>query len=205
MTLVGTLEPGNSDDPPTFDEPAGISYAAGKLYVADTNNHAIRTVDLKSNKVATLAIQGLAPPEIKQQKTPPSFPGAIPVTLPAATLKPTDDGKVRLQVDLKLPAGYKINPIAPLRYLVTAAGDAGPIDRAATGKLERIAEPAANFAIELPAKAAGTDNLEVAVAYYYCQDGNEGLCKAGSVLFKVPVTVADAGEAAVPLNFTVTE
>ncbi len=204
VTLAGTLEPGKTDDPPTFDEPAGLSYAAGKLYVADTNNHAIRTIDLKSNKVATLDIRGLAPPEVKQRVAPPSFPGAIPVTLPAATLKPTD-GKVRLQVDLKLPAGYKINPIAPLRYLVTAAGEAGPIDRAATGKLERIAEPAASFAIDLPAKAAGSENLEVAVAYYYCQDGNEGLCKAGSVLFKVPVTVADAGEAAAPLSFTVTE
>ena len=31
----------------TFDEPAGITYAAGKLYVADTNNHAIRTIDLE--------------------------------------------------------------------------------------------------------------------------------------------------------------
>jgi hypothetical protein len=36
---------------------------AGKtLYVADTNNHAIRTVDLDTRKVATLELTGLTPP-----------------------------------------------------------------------------------------------------------------------------------------------
>jgi DNA-binding beta-propeller fold protein YncE len=204
VTLAGTLEPGNTDDPAKFDEPAGLSYAGGKLYVADTNNHAIRTIDLKTNKVSTLEIQGLAPPQVEKKAVQPSFPGAIPVAIPAATLKPTD-GKVHLQVELKLPAGYKINPIAPLRYLVTAAGDAGPIDRAATGKVERIAEPATTFPIDLPAAGMGKDELEIAVAYYYCQDGNEGLCKAGSVRFKVPLTLADTGEATASLPFTVTE
>src|SRR6185436_7041557 len=32
-----------------FDEPAGISYAGGKLYIADTNNHQIRVIDLANN------------------------------------------------------------------------------------------------------------------------------------------------------------
>ena len=63
LTLVGTGEPGADDEPGRFDEPAGISYAAGKLYVADTNNHLIRTVDLKdANRVATLQIDGLTAP-----------------------------------------------------------------------------------------------------------------------------------------------
>ena len=35
---------------PSFDEPAGISAAAGKLYVADTNNHLIRVIDLRSRE-----------------------------------------------------------------------------------------------------------------------------------------------------------
>ncbi len=205
VSLVGSLEPGNTDVPPKFDEPAGISYAAGKLYVADTNNHAIRTIDLaKQNQVTTLDIQGLAPPKVESKQAPPSFPGAIPVPLAEARLKPAD-GKVRLQVDLKLPEGYKINPIAPLRYLVAASGDAGPIDRTALGNVEQVAEPAASFEIDLPAPSKGSENLEVAVAYYYCQDGSEGLCKAGSVLFKLPITVADDGQISAHLPFTVTE
>ena len=49
--------------PVSFDEPAGITYAAGKLYVADTNNHQIRVIDLKNGyKASTLVIEGLKPP-----------------------------------------------------------------------------------------------------------------------------------------------
>jgi len=56
-TLVGTGKPGRTDDPATFDEPAGITAADGKLFVADTNNHLIRVVDLEDgNRVSTLSI-----------------------------------------------------------------------------------------------------------------------------------------------------
>ena len=61
-TLAGTGQPGTSDNPAQFHEPAGLAYAKGKLYVVDTNNHLIRTIDLASGKVATLAIEGLAGP-----------------------------------------------------------------------------------------------------------------------------------------------
>jgi sugar lactone lactonase YvrE len=65
-TLAGTGKPGSTDAPALFDEPAGITYAGGKLYVADTNNHLIRTVDLKTGQVGTLSIDGLRPPAAKQ-------------------------------------------------------------------------------------------------------------------------------------------
>ena len=44
------------DQPPRFSEPAGLSVAGGKLYVADTNNHRIRTVDVKTGAVSTMEI-----------------------------------------------------------------------------------------------------------------------------------------------------
>jgi DNA-binding beta-propeller fold protein YncE len=60
QTLVGNAAPGRSDDPPAFDQPAGITAAAGKLYVADTNNHLVRVIDLRNgNKVTTLLIPDL--------------------------------------------------------------------------------------------------------------------------------------------------
>ena len=41
---------------PQFDEPGGISYADGILYVADTNNHVIlRVIDLEAGIVDTFA------------------------------------------------------------------------------------------------------------------------------------------------------
>jgi DNA-binding beta-propeller fold protein YncE len=67
-TLAGTGQPGRNDGPAdeaTFDEPAGLAVTEGKLYVADTNNHLIRVIDLaEGNQVGTLAIDGLQPPEL---------------------------------------------------------------------------------------------------------------------------------------------
>ena len=42
--------------------PPALGLAAGVLYIADTNNHAIRTIDLGTKLVATLTIEGLTPP-----------------------------------------------------------------------------------------------------------------------------------------------
>jgi len=40
-----------------FNEPAGLATANGKLYVADTNNHAIRVINLTTKTVETLKTQ----------------------------------------------------------------------------------------------------------------------------------------------------
>jgi DNA-binding beta-propeller fold protein YncE len=45
-----------------FYEPGGISVGGDVLYIADTNNHSIRTIDLRTSTVGTLRIEGLAPP-----------------------------------------------------------------------------------------------------------------------------------------------
>lgn len=43
-------------------EPSGLSVADGTLYVADTNNHAVRTADLATGEVRTLELRGLEAP-----------------------------------------------------------------------------------------------------------------------------------------------
>lgn len=43
-----------SFDTASFNAPQGLLYRAGKLYVADTGNHALREIDFKNNKVTTL-------------------------------------------------------------------------------------------------------------------------------------------------------
>ncbi len=49
---------------PQFYEPGGLSVAGIELYVADTNNHKIRVVDLKTHAVRTLELAGIsAPPQ----------------------------------------------------------------------------------------------------------------------------------------------
>lgn len=61
-TLAGSGVPGLLDGPPAnarFDQPGGVSLRNGLLYVADTNSHAIRAIDLDSGHVRTLTISGI--------------------------------------------------------------------------------------------------------------------------------------------------
>ena len=57
---------------PLFNEPAGLTYAAGKLYVADTNAHRIRVVDLKTKAVSTLRLEGVEPVVPAKNESPVS-------------------------------------------------------------------------------------------------------------------------------------
>ena len=199
-TLAGTGQPGHGDRPAEFFEPAGLAVAAGKLFVADTNNHLIRTIDLKTLEVRTLVIAGLKPPALPAAVA--KRPAGSIERLPLAVLR-AEHGKLRLRVELEFPEGYKINPLAPLEYRVEDAqqaetNGAGVIVREGFGKSVRVERPAAEFEIRLPVKGeTGRDAVRVAVDYYYCREGSEGLCKIGSAEWIVPVEWSATAEKSV--------
>ncbi len=56
-TIAGDGRAGREDGRPgRFHEPMGIAACGGRLYVADTNNHAIRVVELATGEVQSLAL-----------------------------------------------------------------------------------------------------------------------------------------------------
>ncbi len=60
LSYAGTGLAGYKDDiisAAQFNEPSGLAFADGKLYVADTNNHAIRVIHLAPGIVETLLVQ----------------------------------------------------------------------------------------------------------------------------------------------------
>ncbi len=59
---LGTGEFGAELSPTQFDEPAGLSVADGRLFIADTNNHRICVADLASGETDVLTISGLQSP-----------------------------------------------------------------------------------------------------------------------------------------------
>src|SRR5256714_2002346 len=122
-TFAGTGKPGQADGAQSsFYEPGGLSVARGRLYVADTNNHAIRVVDLATKQTTTLVIRGLQPPA---QSTPAGAAeadgdaGPNAETLKLAPQQLAASGDAALVVDVALPAGYHLNPSAPQRYKVS--------------------------------------------------------------------------------------
>lgn len=61
-TLAGTGQTGLANGPrehAQLAEPGGLSVANGRCYIADTNNHSIRVLDLETGTVSTLEITGL--------------------------------------------------------------------------------------------------------------------------------------------------
>jgi thiol-disulfide isomerase/thioredoxin len=213
-TIAGTGEPGRADEPAQFHEPAGLAYAAGKLYVADTNNHQIRTLDPKTGKVATLAINGLTTPDGKAAGPPattaavppkkPSFKGAHQEKVAAATVMPMD-GAVTLRVTLKVPEGWKINHLAPMSYWLDSPRETGAADRAAFRRV-KLAKPVAAFDVPVKRSGTGEDELQVSLNYQYCKDGDDGVCKFSSVVFTVPLTIAKSAKAyPVPLVHEIIE
>ena len=211
-TLAGTGRPGRGDAPAQFDEPAGITAAGGKLFVADTNNHLIRVIDLKDGRVTTLSITGLTPPKPPATSSRPSLAGAAQERLPLTVVR-SEKGTIRFDVTLRFPLGYKINAEVPPAYWIEPAGEgtqgtphapregvrhaerdeygtvpAGPVRRTSLEHLVHLDKSLASFPIELPVEAAsGRDELRIALSYYYCREGAEGLCKAGIVVWTVPL------------------
>jgi thiol-disulfide isomerase/thioredoxin len=67
QTILGDGTAGHQDGQGSnvrFFEPSGLSAIADRLYIADTNNHAIRYVALDTLQVTTLEFPGLCTPEV---------------------------------------------------------------------------------------------------------------------------------------------
>jgi thiol-disulfide isomerase/thioredoxin/sugar lactone lactonase YvrE len=205
-SYLGSGKPGRTDDPPTLSEPAGLSIAGKTLYIADTNNHLIRTVDLESGKLTTLALDGVAPPTLpKPEAVTPTAKDAIPV--PAQTVAVGDS--LAFDIALQLPEGYKLNPLSPVFYTLTAEGEQPLVAADHLGSRAEIDPPKAADAkekntvtIRVPAKnAAGQATFQLKVIYGYCREGKGGLCKLATAHWKIPVTTApDAKGTTIPLE-----
>ncbi len=171
QTFLGTGQGGLGDgERATFDEPGGVSVANGKLYIADTNNHAIRVADLKTKRVETLQIKGLD--RLRPRARSLEFTGER-IELPAQTVEP---GDANLVLQLELPAGYKLNAQAPSVVTVNTAG----------GNPQSFRDP--KFPLSVPVKVSeGEATVNATFTLYYCEAGKESLCYFKEALLSVPV------------------
>lgn len=170
-----------------FDEPGGLSLAAGLLYIADTNNHAIRVADLATGEVTTLALRGLAAPEI----TAAAGAGDEEVVQVAPQVVQAGTAG-RLLLHPRFPDGYHLNPSAPFHYRVSVRGEGIQITEAErTGQHTAPALPVA-----IPFQAVtGTAMATVDATFYYCREDDTGVCVIQSVRWEVPLQATPQGSA----------
>lgn len=188
-TFLGDGTAGLRDgDRPTFDEPGGLSIAGGKLYIADTNNHAIRVADLKTKRVETLTIRGL------EKLRPPQAlirPDAIQVQ--AQRVSP---GDVELVLNLVLPDGYKVNPLATSRLRVQAS------PATAVNGLPKEGFTISALPLRIPLKVQADGELLLDAEIYYCQSGKEALCYFKQLRWRIPLKVDANGARQVTVEYT---
>jgi sugar lactone lactonase YvrE len=212
-TFAGTGKPDHTDGArASFYEPGGLSFANNKLYVADTNNHAVRVVDLTSGETSTLPLRGLRPPaaslkmleadaattpapnaeefNLAPQRlllpAPPAVATAATATTTAAT------GGNALVVEVALPAGYHLNELAPQRLQATV--ESGATRLAFDGnapRLTRAAKDLLRFPLRLPLRAlsAGAAELRVQLTLYYCREDNTGACRIKTLIWRAPLDI----------------
>lgn len=182
-TFLGTGKSGQADGKtPTFYEPAGLSVADGKLFVADTNNHAIRVVDLKTKEAATLKINGLTPPIENKDEADGFSPNENETKLDVQEV--AANAANSLVFNIKLPEGYHLNPNAPQRYEISVAD----------GKNIKISNAKQKFAklplnVSFQTTTAGSAVLQAKMSVYYCREDNTGTCLIKRLVWKIPLNV----------------
>lgn len=183
-TFLGTGKSGQTDGKtPTFYEPAGLSVADGKLYVADTNNHAIRVVDLQTKSVSTLKIEGLKPPADSMNETTDFSPNLKENKTEIREIAVGAPNSI--QVQIKLPDGFHLNPNAPNRYEISA--DDAKIVKI-TGGAQKFTRLPLNISFQTI--QTGSTNLKVKLNVYYCREDNTGVCLIKTLSWQIPLKVS---------------
>jgi sugar lactone lactonase YvrE len=181
---------GWADGPsPRFYEPGGLAISGPTLFVADTNNHVVRTVDLETDSVATLVLHGMerfAPPP-----NAADYPGTVVELSPLALA--SGDGIIRLAIEL--PDGYKVNEDAPSSVSLSATGVSVTFANGAEQSLTGATLPI-DLAITFE---AGSGVITADVTLLYCRNDSAGLCIIEQVRFRQPVTVGASGDSEIVL------
>jgi thiol-disulfide isomerase/thioredoxin len=203
-TFAGTGKPGQMDGTgASFYEPGGLSVARGKLYVADTNNHAVRVVDLATKQTTTLVIRGLEPPPQAGPSAVASAEGEVGPNAEEMTLAPqqlASSGDAALVVDVALPVGYHVNSAAR-NYFLTSVDEKQSALKLLGDASDDSALMVKTKVLQLPIRhrlrplAPGAANLRVRLTFYYCRDDNTGTCRVKTFIWRVPVEVTAAAGA----------
>ncbi|MAM46894.1 MAG: hypothetical protein CMJ91_09565 [Planctomycetes bacterium] len=193
---IGSGKPGLRDGKgleAQFSEPSGFALVpgGGKVFIADTNNHAIRIADLRTLEVSTLELEGVPPPLAPlapRSRRLADLPGTVEVKSRGLKLEPGGAGKLVLK--LEIPPKHYYSKSAPSRWQVLASG-ASPVllsEASAQGVL------GADGSIVIPLEGAVSETsgeVIVEALAYYCDEA--GACKVAGVVFKVPVSVGAGG------------
>ncbi|MCX7786913.1 MAG: thioredoxin-like domain-containing protein [Spirochaetes bacterium] len=208
-TLSG-LDPGFKDGQDArWDEPGGLDAKGNKLYVVDTNNHALRIFDLNEGRVSTLILKdSWSAREGARGSLSPLTVGPFPgsdllfnETLPPLRFSKREisPGRIELSLWVDLPKGYKVTSEAFSTVAVRLSEGKGRFLGASPLSMQ-----APTFPIRLSFEfAPGFTEVHLETAIAYCAEGGEGLCYIDRRRLEVPLEVKVGGKDELALRYPV--
>ena len=135
-------------------------------------------------------MNGLTPPAKNMQALETADgPNAEETRIAAQEIRTGTNGF--LNIDVQLPTGYHLNPLAPQRYKVSVEGAAIKIDENNASRTSKDLK----LPLRIPftsGAAPGSANVRAQVTLFYCREDNTGTCRIKTLVWQVPVSVASA-------------
>ena len=184
-SLLGTGEQGHRDGgrlEAQFNEPGGLTVVGGTLYVADTNNHQIRTANPETGEVGTLTIAVMPDAAIPGEKAAAAPDDAC--VLDAQTVAP---GTGEITLDIALPDGFAPNDLNT--GVISARRADADVARPASPEPHAVAYPT-TFPFTF---AGGMTEITLDGTIYYCDKAN-GRCLLEPVTLRLPLRVEAGAE-----------
>jgi hypothetical protein len=135
-------------------------------------------------------MNGLTPPAKNMQALETTDgPNAEETTAPAQEIRAGTNGF--LNIDVQLPPGYHLNPLAPQRYKVSVEGGGVTVDEKNASRTSKDLK----LPLRIPLTSAATPgaaNIRAQVTLFYCREDNTGTCRIKTLIWQIPVKVATA-------------
>ncbi|XP_035997719.1 NHL repeat-containing protein 2 [Fundulus heteroclitus] len=203
-TLAGTGEAGDTLGPQftatCFNEPGGLCVSGKHLYVADTNNHKIKLLNLDSNTVslfhiATECTDSAAVAPLGATKVPTLPKSAARKDLPPVSA--SEGQTVVMSLTASLPEGAKLTQEAPSSWALSAEGNEWLLESQVTsGHILDLSKPL-RVSAQLPAAVKESDrnaSLRLSVWLFYCLEEGKA-CTMKAACFTQPLHIkAGPGE-----------
>ncbi|XP_030019079.1 NHL repeat-containing protein 2 [Sphaeramia orbicularis] len=208
-TVAGTGEAGDNLGPEfcksCFNEPGGICMGDGGklLYVADTNNHQIKVLDLASKTVSLFPISTDCTDAVPTKSASPAKVPTLPKSaarkeLPLVAVSAGQT--LTMSLTLSLPQGSKLTDEAPSCWALSAEGSEWLLDgQPLTGDIVDLSKPL-RISTKLPLITKPKDSndsprLTLSVWVYYCLEaGKACMMKAASFTQPLHISVSPGDE-----------
>ncbi|GLD62916.1 NHL repeat-containing protein 2 [Lates japonicus] len=213
-TLAGTGQAGDTLGPEfnksCFNEPGGICVSDnGKIiYVADTNNHQVKILDLASKTVSLFPISMECTDSVPTKTSAPAKAPTLPKSAARKAMPPvavSAGQTLILSLTLSLPEGTKLTDEAPSCWALSAEGDEWLLDsQVLTGDILDLSRPLC-ISTKLPAFVKDSNSnpsLTLGVWVYYCMEAGKA-CMMKAASFTQPLQInANPGEEEVTVALT---